>query len=94
MIDGSAGAPPLLLQLVLQQEIKLTVIHVVVATKEALKMKKKRMEHKEVCSLALIGGEGLFLDPTPLGSCGQFPLMESQHLEGPEGTKSLLALYV
>ncbi len=64
MIDGSAAAPPLLLQLVLQQESKLTGIDVVVATKEALKM-KKRMEHKEVCSLAVIGGEGLFLDPTP-----------------------------
>ncbi len=49
MIDGSAAAPPLLQQLVLQQETKLTVIHVVVATKEALKMKKKRMDHKEVC---------------------------------------------
>jgi hypothetical protein len=48
MIDGSAAAPPLLLQLVLQQETKLTGIDVVVATKEALKMKKKRMEHKEV----------------------------------------------
>jgi len=45
------------------------------------------MAHKEVCSLALIGGEELFLDPTPLGSCGEFPLMESQHLEGPKGTK-------
>jgi hypothetical protein len=65
MIDGSAAAPPLLLQLVLQQETKLTGTDVVVATKEALKIKKKRMEHKEVCSLALIGGEGLFLDPRP-----------------------------
>ncbi len=36
MIDGSAAAPPLLLQLVLQQETKLTGIDVVVATKEAL----------------------------------------------------------
>ncbi len=35
MIDGSAGAPPLLLQLVLQQETKLTGIDVVVATEEA-----------------------------------------------------------
>ncbi len=42
MIDGSAAAPRLLLQLVLQQETKLTVIHVVVAAKEALKMKKKK----------------------------------------------------
>jgi len=65
MIDGSAAAPPLLLQLVLQQETKLTGIDVVVATKEALKMKKNRMEHKEVCSLALTGGEGHFLHPTP-----------------------------
>jgi hypothetical protein len=40
MIDSSAAAPPLLLQLVLQQETKLTGIDVV-ATKEALKMKKK-----------------------------------------------------
>jgi hypothetical protein len=49
MIDSSAAEPPLLLQLVLQQKTKLTGIDVVVATKEALKMKKKRMEHKEVC---------------------------------------------
>jgi hypothetical protein len=40
MIDSSAAAPPLLLQLVLQQKTKLTGIDVVVATKEALKMKK------------------------------------------------------
>jgi hypothetical protein len=40
MIDSSAAAPPLLLQLVLQQQqTKLTGINVVVATKEALKMK-------------------------------------------------------
>jgi hypothetical protein len=41
MIDSSAAAPPLLLQLVLQQQTKLTGIDVVVTTKEALKMKKK-----------------------------------------------------
>jgi hypothetical protein len=40
MIDSSAAAPPLLLQLVLQQQTKLTGIDVVVATKETLKMKK------------------------------------------------------
>jgi hypothetical protein len=40
MIDSSAAEPPLLLQLVLQQKTKLTGIDVVVATKEALKMKK------------------------------------------------------
>jgi hypothetical protein len=40
MIDSSAAAPPLLLQLILQQQTKLTGIDVVVATKEALKMKK------------------------------------------------------
>ncbi len=68
MIDSSAAAPPLLLQLVLQQETKLTGIDVDVAAKEALKMKKKNLEqneeeHKQVCSLAylqVIGGEGLF----------------------------------
>jgi hypothetical protein len=41
MIDSSAGAPPLLLQVVLQQQTELSGIDVVVATKEALKMKKK-----------------------------------------------------
>jgi hypothetical protein len=41
MIESSAAAPPLLLQLVLQQQTKLTGIDVVVATKEGLKMKKK-----------------------------------------------------
>jgi hypothetical protein len=43
MIDSSAVAPPLLLQLVLQQQTKLTGIDVVVATNEALKMKKKKL---------------------------------------------------
>jgi hypothetical protein len=38
MIDSSAAAPPLLLQLVLQQQTKLTCIDVVVGTKEALKI--------------------------------------------------------
>ncbi len=46
MIDSSAAAPPLLLQLVLQQQTKLTGIDVVEATKEALKMKKK-LKHNE-----------------------------------------------
>jgi hypothetical protein len=40
MIDSSAAAPALLLQLVLQQKTKLTGIDVVVGTKEASKMKK------------------------------------------------------
>jgi hypothetical protein len=40
MIDSSAAAPPLLLQLILQQQTKLTGIYVVVGTKEDLKMKK------------------------------------------------------
>jgi hypothetical protein len=53
MIDGSAAAPPLLL---LQQETKLTGIDVVVA----LKMKKSRMEHKGVGSLAIIGEKAEF----------------------------------
>jgi len=38
MIDSSASAPPLLLQLVPQQQKKLTCIDVVVGTKEALKI--------------------------------------------------------
>jgi hypothetical protein len=41
MIDSSAAALPLLLQLVLQQQTKLTGIDVVLPTKEALKMKKE-----------------------------------------------------
>jgi len=47
MIDSSAAAPPLLLQLVLQQQTKLTGIDVVVTTKEALKMKKKKLVNQE-----------------------------------------------
>jgi hypothetical protein len=39
MINSSAAAPPLLLQLVLQQQTKLTGIDLVVDTKEALKKK-------------------------------------------------------
>jgi hypothetical protein len=38
MIGTSVAAPPLLLQLVLQQQTKLTGIDIGVATKEALKM--------------------------------------------------------
>jgi hypothetical protein len=41
MIDSSAAAPPLLLQLVLQQQTKLTGIDVVVHTKQASKMKRE-----------------------------------------------------
>jgi hypothetical protein len=47
MIDSSAAAPPLLLQLVLQQQTKITAIDVVVPTKEALTMKKKKLEQNE-----------------------------------------------
>jgi hypothetical protein len=47
MIDSSAAAPPLLLQLVLQQQTKLTGIDVVVATKEALKMKLFRRDSSD-----------------------------------------------
>jgi hypothetical protein len=47
MIDSSAAAPPLLLQLVLQQQTKLTGIDVVLATKEALKMKKKKLFRRD-----------------------------------------------
>jgi len=59
MIDSSAAAPPLLLQLVLQQQTKLTGIDVVVATKEALKMKKKKLEQNEAQASML----AIFLDP-------------------------------
>jgi len=54
MIDSSAAAPPLLLQLVLQQQTKLTGIDVVVATKEALKMKKKKLEQNEAQASTLV----------------------------------------
>jgi hypothetical protein len=47
MIDTSAAAPPLLQQLVLQQQTKLTGRDVVVATKEALKMKKKLFSRRD-----------------------------------------------
>jgi len=60
MIDSSAAEPPLLLQLVLQQKTKLTGIDVVVATKEALKMKKK-VKQNEAQALML----ALFVDPRP-----------------------------
>jgi hypothetical protein len=46
MIDSSAAAPPLLLQLVLQQQTKLTGIDVVVPTKEASRMKKRELEQE------------------------------------------------
>jgi len=52
MIDSSAAAPPLLLQLVLQQQTKLTGINVVVATKEALKMKKLEQNDAQASKLA------------------------------------------
>jgi len=57
MIDSSAAAPRLLLQLVLQQETKLTGIDVVVATKEALKMEKLKQNEAQASMLAL------FVDP-------------------------------
>jgi hypothetical protein len=47
MIDSSAVAPPLLLQLVLQLQTKLTDTDVVVATKKALKMKKKKLFRRD-----------------------------------------------
>jgi hypothetical protein len=47
MIDSSVAAPPLLLQLVLQQQTKVTGIDVVVATKEAFKMKKKQLFRRD-----------------------------------------------
>jgi hypothetical protein len=47
MIDSSAAAPPLRLQLFLQQQTKLTGINVVVGTKEALKLKKKKLVNQE-----------------------------------------------
>jgi len=43
MIDSSAAGPPLVLQLVLQQQTKLTGIDVVAPTKEALKIMKKKL---------------------------------------------------
>ncbi len=47
MINSSAAAPPLLLQLVLQQQTKLTGIDLVVDTKEALKKKfEQEWTHK------------------------------------------------
>ncbi len=58
MIDSSAAAPPLLLQLVLQQQTKLTGIDVVVPTKEALKMKKLEQNDAQASMLAI------FLDPS------------------------------
>ncbi len=54
MIDSSAAAPALLLQLVLQQKTKLTGIDVVVATKEALKMKKLKQNEAQGSMLVLI----------------------------------------
>jgi hypothetical protein len=47
MIDSSAAGPPLVLQLVLQQQTKLTGIDVVVATKEALNMMKKKLFRRD-----------------------------------------------
>jgi hypothetical protein len=54
MIDSSAAAPPLLLQLVLQQQTKFTGIDVVEATKEALKMKKKLKQNEAQGSMLVI----------------------------------------
>jgi hypothetical protein len=58
MIDSSAAAPPLLLQLVQQQPTKLTGIDVVVVTKEALKMKKKLKQNEAQARML-----ALFVDP-------------------------------
>jgi len=44
MIDSSAAAPPVLLQ----QQTKLTGIDVVVAPKEAYKMKKKKLFRRDI----------------------------------------------
>jgi hypothetical protein len=54
MIDSSAAAPPLLLQLVLPQQTKLTGIDVVEATKEALKMKKKLKQNEAQGSMLVM----------------------------------------
>jgi len=55
MIDSSAAAPPLLLQLVLQQQTKLTGIDVVVGTKEALKIYPQGSKQKDLQNEAQAG---------------------------------------
>jgi hypothetical protein len=61
MIDSGAAAPPLLLQLILEQQTNLTGIDVLVATKEALKMKLFRRDSSDESSVTTLERETLLL---------------------------------